>query len=465
MKRQADDVEMVPIGSLKFDPENARGHDERNLSAIRVSIAEHGIVAPVVVDKRTRIIIGGNATTRVATEMGATDIGVSWVDCENATERRKLAVRLNRTGELATWKPDQLGAQLAEWQAVEGVDWDPEAYGFDPDEASGFVSAFEGPSPVEEPEPEPEPPPENPDSQAGEVYQLGPHRLLCGDCRDPEDVARLLDGCRVNVAFTSPPYASQRKYDESSGFKPIAPDDYVAWFDAVQENVRAHLAEDGSWFVNIKEAADDGQKQTYVKRLTIRHVDEWGWKWIEEFCWSRPALPLNPNMSRRFKNGWESVYHFAASTAYKFNPDDVRHETDGAFIYADQKAAGKMVGGTAQGVGGGIMSPVNAGHGLAFPSNVLSNMGGAKVVGHSAAFPVGLPDFFIRAYSDAGDAIFDPFMGSGSTLIAAAKNERIGYGLELSPGYCDVIRRRWTRWALGAGHEPGPGALHPDDGV
>jgi hypothetical protein len=80
--------------------------------------------------------------------MGATDIGVSWVDCENATERRKLAVRLNRTGELATWKPDQLGAQLAEWQAVEGVDWDPEAYGFDPDEASGFVSVFEGPSPV-----------------------------------------------------------------------------------------------------------------------------------------------------------------------------------------------------------------------------------------------------------------------------------------------------------------------------
>ena len=313
MKRQADDVEMVPIGSLKFDPENARGHDERNLSAIRVSIAEHGIVAPVVVDKRTRIIIGGNATTRVATEMGATDIGVSWVDCENATERRKLAVRLNRTGELATWKPDQLGAQLAEWQAVEGVDWDPEAYGFDPDEASGFVSAFEGPSPVESIEPEPEPPPENPDSQAGEVYQLGPHRLLCGDCRDPEDVARLLDGCRVNVAFTSPPYASQRKYDESSGFKPIAPDDYVAWFDAVQENVRAHLAEDGSWFVNIKEHCEDGQRSLYVKDLTIAHVRRWGWMFVDEFCWRDTKNGVPGGWSNRFKDAWEPVFQFCTT--------------------------------------------------------------------------------------------------------------------------------------------------------
>jgi len=201
---------MVPIGSLKFDPENARGHDERNLSAIRVSIAEHGIVAPVVVDKRTRIIIGGNATTQVATEMGATDIGVSWVDCENATERRKLAVRLNRTGELATWKPDQLGAQLAEWQAVEGVDWDPEAYGFDPDEASGFVSVFEGPSPVESIEPiDPgddldELPDEVPAiTRPGEVVELGRHRLHCGDCIE---VMRSMPDASVTAIVTDPPY-------------------------------------------------------------------------------------------------------------------------------------------------------------------------------------------------------------------------------------------------------------------
>ncbi len=78
------------------------------------------------------------------------------------------------------------------------------------------------------------------------------HRLLVGDCRRAEDVARLMAGAHANVAFTSPPYASQRTYDEASGFKPIAPERYPDWFEPVQANVRRHLAPDGSWFVNIR---------------------------------------------------------------------------------------------------------------------------------------------------------------------------------------------------------------------
>jgi DNA modification methylase len=74
---------------------------------------------------------------------------------------------------------------------------------------------------------------------------------------------------------------------------------------------------------------------------------------------------------------------------------------------------------------------------------MLENMGGAKVVGHSAAFPVGLPSFFIRAYSDKGDLIYDPFLGSGTTLIAAEQHDRRCFGMEISPGYCDLIVRRW----------------------
>ena len=68
--------------------------------------------------------------------------------------------------------------------------------------------------------------------------------------------------------------------------------------------------------------------------------------------------------------------------------------------------------------------------------------------------------FFIKAFSDPSDTIFDPFLGSGSTLIAAAKEGRVCYGVEISPGYCDVIRRRWTRYAKQAGIDPGTGALN-----
>jgi site-specific DNA-methyltransferase (adenine-specific) len=280
---------------------------------------------------------------------------------------------------------------------------------------------------------------------AGQLWLVGKHRLLIGDCRKPEDMVRLCGKDKINVAFTSPPYASQRKYDESSGFKPIKPDEYVAWWEAVQANVRRHLADDGSFFVNITEASDEGRKLDYVKRLVLQSIDAWQWVWIEEYCWPRPALPLNPNISRRFKNGWESVYHFACSEDYKFRPDDVRHKSDGVFSYADQKAAGKMIGGDAQGKGGGIMSPVNAGHGLAYPSNVLEECnGGAKIVGHSAAFPIGLPSFFIRAFSDEGDLILDPFLGSGTTMIAAENHNRRAAGIEISAQYAGVILQRYA---------------------
>ena len=442
----------VDVAHLKAWDKNPRDNDKA-VPEVMASIKRFGFAAPIIARPNGEII-AGHTRLKAALELRLPRVPVRYMDLDPA-EAHLLALADNRVAEIADWNDDLLSDVLRE---LEGDGVDLKGIGWDVDELAELLG-HNDPLPMDGSEDEVPEVQAEVHSKAGEVYELGPHRLMCGDCRAQKDVSALLDGVVVNMAFTSPPYASQRKYDETSGFKPIKPDAYVEWFDAVQANVREYLAEDGSWFVNIKEAADDGQKQTYVKRLTIKHVDEWGWKWIEEFCWPRPALPLNPNMSRRFKNGWESVYHFAASTAYKFKPDDVRHETDGAFIYADQKAAGKMVGGTAQGVGGGIMSPVNAGAGLAFPSNVLSNMGGAKVVGHSAAFPVGLPAFFVKAFSDEGDTILDPFMGSGTTLIAAAQERRVAYGMEISPGYCDVIRRRWTRWAHTHNQDPGSGAL------
>ena len=96
------------------------------------------------------------------------------------------------------------------------------------------------------------------------------------------------------------------------------------------------------------------------------------------------------------------------------------------------------------------------------PGNVIEcAMGSNAGAGHSAAFPLALPQFFVRAYSDDGDAVYDPFMGSGTTLMAAAAEGRIAYGCEISPKYCDLIRRRWTMWATTNGIDPGPGALAP----
>ena len=83
---------------------------------------------------------------------------------------------------------------------------------------------------------------------------------------------------------------------------------------------------------------------------------------------------------------------------------------------------------------------------MAYPGNRLPTFTQThEATGHAAAFPVGLPEFFVKAYTDAGDAVYDPFMGSGSTMLAADNQGRIGYGCELSPAYCDVIAKRYQR--------------------
>jgi len=258
------------------------------------------------------------------------------------------------------------------------------------------------------------------------------HRVMCGDCRETEDVARLLDGQKVNVAFTSPPYASQRKYDEESGFMPIKPDSYVEWFEAVQSNVRAHLAADGSWFVNIKEHCEDGQRHLYVKDLTISHVRQWVWRFVDEFCWKRPGPP--GKWPDRFKNSWEPVFHFANGPA-RFRPENVTIDTDAAI------GDGQVIPDLSNGEYWHL--PKSRITGKAWPSNVLEvGSAGAEASGHQAAFPVALPTFFIKAYSDPGDVIFDPFLGSGTTMIAAEREGRIGVGMELSPKYLGVILER-----------------------
>ena len=241
------------------------------------------------------------------------------------------------------------------------------------------------------------------------------------------------------MAFTSPPYASQRKYDEGSGFKPIRPDDYVKWFEAVQENVKEHLAEDGSWFVNIKEHCEDGQRHLYVKDLTIAHVRKWGWLFSDEFCWTHGGIP--GEVHQHFKNQFEPVFQFSLLRRFKIRPRNVTHKSDSV----PMGGGGNMSSQQGTGMAG---TDFSVGSGMAYPGNVLSCGKATESLGHSAAFPVGLPAFFIKAYSDPGDIVFDPFLGSGTTTLAAEREGRLGYGLELSPKYLGIILQRLADMGL-----------------
>ena len=411
-----------PVDGLKFLPGNPRRGD---VAACKRSLKRFGQRKPIVV-RDDGTVEAGNTTLRAALELGWSEIACVAFGDDDATAKA-FALADNRTSELGSFDAGALRAMAVEVDAA-----DPElllAASYDLDELLGVK-----PEGKTDPDAIPEPPTE-PVTQPGDVWALGPHRVICGDCRDFGTVERLLDGQRVNVAFTSPPYASQRAYDESSGFRPVPPDEYVDWFEDVQSGVRAVLDADGSWFVNIKEHCDDGQRHLYVKDLTIAHVRRWGWRFVDELCWENPGVPGSwPN---RFKNGWEPVFHFAANGTIKFNPMAVGVPSDDVF-----KAEGGTPG---RGSGGEwIKGRSKRTSGLALPSNVLRiSQDVTQGPLHPATYPVALPAWFICAYTDPGDVVFDPFMGSGSTLIAAYRERRIAYGCEISPAYCDVICRRF----------------------
>lgn len=440
----------MPINDLTPWADNPRDNAAA-IPEVAKSIKRFGFASPIIarpIEGGGFEIIAGHTRHQAALSLGLDRVPVRVMDLD-PTDAKLLALADNKVGEIATWS-DGLGDILRELEA-DGIDLD--GLGFGDDELGELLA----PLPIEPDGTEDDVPDlqeGEPDSKVGEVYELGPHRLVCGDCRDPDVMVTLMGGEKIAVGFTSPPYAAQRVYDESSGFKPIPPDEYVEWFNAVQANIRAHLAKNGSWFVNIKEHSEQGQRSLYVKDLTIAHVREWGWSLIDELCWRRNSIPgLFPG---RFKNLWEPVFHFGLmdGRGIKFNPRSVATQGSG-FVYTPGLIMTMTKHGSQHNQDELTPSP------FVLPGNVLdiSTDSAQAQTGHTAPFPVALPVFFIKAYTDPECIVFDPFMGSGTTLIAAAQEGRRGYGCEISRGYCDVIRRRWTAWAKKHGQDPGPGAL------
>lgn len=435
-----------PLSDLIEHPDNPRHGDE---AAIDESMAAHGFYGAVLAQASTNQIIAGNHRARVARRRGESSVPVLFLDVDDDQARRLLLVD-NRTNDTATYDNTELVRLLGE---IDRTEIGLAGTGYEDDDLALLLAQLETPAADEEPSTEWDAPAH---TRSGDLWLLGEHRLVCGDCRDPEVVASALDGGTINIAFTSPPYADRRKYDESSGFVPISPDDYVEWFEPVAANVAAHLAPDGSWFVNIKPGVtpDGLDTETYVLDLVLTHRRRWGWHWATEFCWERIGTP--GRYTRRFKNGFEPIYQFTRND-WKTRPQAVSTPSDDVPQPYHLGHVGRMnVRGRRGGSplderrqGQGRNAPqINEfiGSGWALPSNRLPTfMTSHESTGHAAAFPVGLPAWFCRAYSDPGDLVYDPFGGSGSTLLAAHETLRRGVTVELSPAYCDTICLRFER--------------------
>ena len=452
-------IELWPLDRLVPYARNARTHSDEQVAQIAASIAEFGFNNPVLVDTNAGII-AGHGRVLAARKLGIDQVPVVVLDHLSETQKRAYILADNRIGENAGWDDEILRTELTD---LKDADLDLALLGFDEDEVANLfaeVAPEVAPSENEEaPEEVPEAP-EEPVTRPGDIWLIGPHRLICGDCRDYAVVKRLLDGARANVVITSPPYASQSAYDPSSGFRPVPPDQYIEWFRNVAANIAAVLADDGSYFLNIKEHADGGQRNLYVKKLTIAHVEQWGWRFVDELCWRKTDDGVPGGWGNRFKNAWEPVFHFCRDEKIKFRPKAVGHWSEDCFDYSPNNPKSTSGSGLLGTGPRGAAADVGRNHdswqttrrnandlegrhgGIARPSNVIEVKTESSQGSHSAPFPRALAEFFVKAFSDSGDLIFDPFLGSGTTIAAAHVLDRIGYGIEISPAYCDVILRR-----------------------
>ena len=259
-----------------------------------------------------------------------------------------------------------------------------------------------------------------------------------GDCK--EVLRELPNGC-IDLIVTSPPYADNRK--ATYGGIPVKR--YVEWFLPISEQLKRVLKPDGSFILNIKERVVNGERGTYVYELVMAMRNQ-GWLWIEEYMWhKRNTYPGKwPN---RFRDLWEHCYHFTKSKRFRMYQDAVRIPVGD---WAEKRLAKlsktdkiRDESRTKSGFGKNISNWV--GRDLVYPGNVLHLATESSNKNHSAAFPVDLPDWFIRLFTRQGDVVLDPFVGSGTTAIAAAWRARHFIGIELNGDYCKVARERIAR--------------------
>jgi DNA modification methylase len=386
-------LERVAISDLHPDPANARHHSNKNLRSIEGSLKRFGQQAPIVVDEHG-VVVAGNGRLVAAEKLGWTHL---WVIRTTLGEVDRVAYALadNRTSELATWDPEALAVHLG---ALQDVDFDLGEIGWD---EKDLKLALPG-DPLEDDE-IPDPPAE-PETKPGDLIILGRHRLKCGDSTSADDVADALGGAEPFLMVTDPPYGVEydpgwRVEAEKKGYLKgerknarsgqVSNDDRADWRDAwsLFPGMVAYV-----WHAAVN--APTVHDSLTACAFEIR----------SQIIWRKQAAAIS-----------RSHYHWGHEPCW----------------YSVRKGA------TAKWAGDRKQSTIwdAARPGAQFEDKTP----------HGTQKPVEIMARPIRNHGGPEDHVYDPFLGSGTTLIAAEKLGRRCFGLEIFPAYCDVIVQRWEK--------------------
>ena len=258
-------------------------------------------------------------------------------------------------------------------------------------------------------------------------------RLILGDCANE---LKQLAANSIDLIFTSPPYADSR----ASTYGGIKPDQYVEWFLPISQELYRVLKPSGTFILNIKEKVVNGERHTYVIELILT-MRKQGWLWTEEFIWHKKnSYPGKwPN---RFRDAWERLLQFNKTRKFKMFQEavmvpmgDWAERRLRRLSQTDQVRDVSRVG---SGFGKRVANWI--GRQKAYPTNVLYLATETRNRNHSAVFPDDLPKWFIRLFTQEGDWVLDPFMGSGTTIRVAQQMGRNAIGIEILPEYYQLAK-------------------------
>ena len=261
------------------------------------------------------------------------------------------------------------------------------------------------------------------------------NQLLLGDC---EIALKNIPDDSVDLIFTSPPYADQRK----NTYGGVTPDEYVKWFLPKAKEFFRVLKPTGTFVLNIKERVVNGERHTYVIEL-ILELRKQGWLWTEEFIWHKKnSYPGKwPN---RFRDNWERLLQFNKQRQFNMYQEavmvpvgDWAKDRLSNLSNTDKHRDESRVG---SGFGKNISNWV--GRNKVYPNNVLHLATECSNRNHSAVFPIELPIWFIKLFTEPGDLVLDPFVGSGTTAVAAVQLGRDYLGIDTELEYIEVSKQR-----------------------
>jgi len=396
----------ISIDKIKPAPYNPRIDIKDNpdfYEKLKNSIEKFGYVEPIIYNKRTGHIVGGNQRYQILKDKGIKEIEVVEIDLPEQDEKA-LNIALNKIS--GDWDFPKLNELILD---LEEQDYDIELTGFDADELNDI---FDDLKEAEEDDFDVEDAiTEEPKSKYGDIYQLGRHRLMCGDATKEEDVKALMDGKKINLVVTSPPYFNAREYSQWDTFE-----EYLNDMSNIIKNTINYSSEKFLIVWNVSFIRDNNGAWDIPSHTSVL-MKNMGLNFFERIIWKKSGGVFDCPRSMHIDKG----HYFPA---YSYEDILVYGKKHPPFDLKDKSKIKEWITDVWE-----------------FRQVKTNNPNNNE--GHPAQFPIELPYRAILSYTQKDQIVLDPFGGSGTTLIAAEQLNRICYMMEIDPVYVDVIIKRW----------------------